>query len=787
MDYSSIENFNLTTEERTVLERISKGEQMMGNNLIIPFDPNNSGSRKLMAFNQTSHVVNTSYPDIPFISTGYETLFGEKSSSHTIAECDYDVLAILHKFDNNPKIHYYLLVKESDGDRYDIIERVEAVHTCEAYGYRMNNKYLDSRTLGARQIKKGDIVRKSNVFDEYGNRGGGVNLLCAYIQCTEDEEDAIIISEAARDKLKYEQVHEINIVINENDIPLNIYGDDNNYKIMPDAGEDIVDGLLLCNRRIITNEILFSQSNDRLKHPQVPDDKYYASGKVVDISVVCNNPELLHHKHYQQLNKYYQYSITFSKSVVDAVDNLVKANPNYRMSYELDKLYNNSKRIIEGRAIISNDKKFSNMIVTILILETKRAGSVDKLSDRYGGKGEIGEVRPTHLMPRLEDGTPIDIILNPPSIIKRQNLGTIIEPTINMASRVLLRHIYNMKINSFSNEYKNDIFTEQWVNDSLELIADFLFLVSNSSYQEFTEVIGEIEGWNVGEKNIYEKLILLNSILESECMFISVDPFDSANIDLIKSIKDFLPEIEDQYVYYDTQDSNGNLRTIKSRRPITVGHKYMYIMKQIGSIDHSAVSASATGIKNDNVKSGNKKVYKSPIKETPIRFGEMEVMNLIHFSKEVYKMINLYSSSPQARRSLKDILSTDNIFDINLQLDETHRNRNVEILNAYLSAMGLQLEIKKVPRVKRQIMINNNDIWSLYGDNLKSPFPFMKIKSYQEWSDELDYRIEETPTGQEYLVENNKVTNYKLFKIDPSLSEKNRKLKEEGDEEDNDK
>ena len=774
MNYDVFDKLNLSNEEKLTLERITRGEQMMGNNLIIPFDPNNSGSRKLMAFNQTSQVLNTLVPYIPFISTGYETLFGEKSSSHTIAKCDYDVLAILHKFDNNPKIHYYLLVKESDSDNYDIIERVEAIHTCEAYGYRMNNDYLDSRVLGERQIKKGDIVRKSNAFDEYGNRAGGANLLCAYVQCTGNEEDAIIISEKARDILQYQQVHEINIVINENDIPLNIYGDDFNYKIMPDAGEDIIDGLLMCNRRIITNEILFSQSNDRLKHPQVPDDKYYASGTVVDISVLCNNPELLNHKHYQQLKKYYDYSITFSKSVVDAVDNLVKVNPNYKMSYELDKLYNNSKKLIMGRSIISNDKKFSNMIVTILILETKRAGSVDKLSDRYGGKGEIGEVRPTHLMPRLEDGTPIDILLNPPSIVKRQNMGTIIEPTINMASRMILNHIREM--NHFpSSGYKYDIFTEQWVNDSLELIADFLFIISpDEEYLEFCEYMGEIEGWNTPEGCFEKKLEFLNTVLEYDCIYISVSPFKSATIDFMKTIKDFLPEIEDQYIYYDTPDSNGNLRTIRSRRPVTVGHKYMYIMKQIGSIDHSAVSLSATGIKNDNVKSGNKKMYKSPIKETPIRFGEMEVMNLIHFSKQVYHMITMYSSSPQARRSLKDILSTDNIFDIDLQLDSTHRNRNVEILNAYLSAMGLQLEIKKISKNTKKIMIINNDIWSLYGDNLKSPFPWMKIKSYQEYSDELDYRIEDTPDGIEFLVENNKITDYGLFKIDPKVIDKNR-------------
>lgn len=773
MDNSKLNNLSLTNEEQDVLNRITKGEQMMGNNLIIPFDPNNSGSRKLMAFNQTTQTVNTVVPYVPYISTGYETLFGEKSSSHVVAECDYDVIAILHKFDENPKIHYYLLVKESDSDNYDIIERVEAIHTCEVYGYKMNNKYLDSKVVGTRQIKKGDIIKKSNSFDEFGNRAGGANLLCAYIQNTGNEEDSIIISEKAREKLQYQKVHEINIIINENDIPLNMYGDDYNYKIMPDAGEEVVDGILLCNRRIVNNEILFSQSNDRLKSPQVSDDKYYVSGQVVDIRVECNNPELLNSRYYSQLKKYYNYSLNFSKSVVDSVENFVKTNPNYKMSFALDKLYCNSKRLINGASIIYNDKRFSNMLVTILVLETKKCGSVDKLSDRFGGKGEIGEIRPTELMPCLEDGTPIDIILNPPSIIKRQNLGTIIEPTINMASRIILNHIKERGKEAYNGKY--DLFTKQWVDDSLELIADFFYIISpDGNYIEFCDMMADIESFNYSDEHSDKlKLDFLLSILEDDCIYITTDPYTSVDLNYLKELKDFLPEIEDQYIYYKSYDSNGNIKITKGRRPITVGHKYMYIMKQIGSIDHSAVSLSSTGIKNDNVKSGNKKLYKSPIKETPIRFGDMEIMNLIHFSKQIYYMMTLYSSSPQARRSMKDILSADNIFDINLTLNEKFRNRNVEILNAYLSTMGLKLKIKKSGNEIKKLTMYNLDIWNL-NEQITDENSLFKIKTYQDFSDDLNFTVR-TVDGIDIFFESNKVKDFKLFKFNPSLLDNDKK------------
>ena len=51
----------------------------------------------------------------------------------------------------------------------------------------------------------------------------------------------------------------------------------------------------------------------------------------------------------------------------------------------------------------------------------------DKLAGRHGNKGVIGKILPVEDMPFLEDGTPVDIVLNPHGVPRRMNVGQILE------------------------------------------------------------------------------------------------------------------------------------------------------------------------------------------------------------------------------------------------------------------------------------------------------------------------------------------------------------------------
>ena len=153
------------------------------------------------------------------------------------------------------------------------------------------------------------------------------------------------------------------------------------------------------------------------------------------------------------------------------------------------------------------------------------------------------------------------------------------------------------------------------------------------------------------------------------------------------------------------RDSMANIRYIEARRTLVVGRQYIYRLKQYAEEKFSAVSLSATNIKNENSRNTSKKNYKSIYSKTPIRFGEMETGDLAHLGMEnVIINLMLHSASPHGRRLTEELL-TGNPFEIDIKLDDMSKNRSVEILNAYLLTMGLELEFKKIPKKKRQVML----------------------------------------------------------------------------------
>ena len=71
-------------------------------------------------------------------------------------------------------------------------------------------------------------------------------------------------------------------------------------------------------------------------------------------------------------------------------------------------------------------------------IATKRKNSVgDKMSGRHGNKGVISRILPEEDMPFMEDGTPVDIVLNPQGIPSRMNLGQVLEVHLGMAAKAL--------------------------------------------------------------------------------------------------------------------------------------------------------------------------------------------------------------------------------------------------------------------------------------------------------------------------------------------------------------
>jgi len=75
--------------------------------------------------------------------------------------------------------------------------------------------------------------------------------------------------------------------------------------------------------------------------------------------------------------------------------------------------------------------------IDVQVAEMRKIQAGDKLAGRHGNKGVIGKVLPIEDMPFLEDGTPVDIILNPLSIASRMNLGQVLEAHLGLSAKKL--------------------------------------------------------------------------------------------------------------------------------------------------------------------------------------------------------------------------------------------------------------------------------------------------------------------------------------------------------------
>ncbi len=77
------------------------------------------------------------------------------------------------------------------------------------------------------------------------------------------------------------------------------------------------------------------------------------------------------------------------------------------------------------------------MQIQVFVAQMRKVAVGDKLAGRHGNKGVIAKILPAEDMPFMEDGTPVDIILNPMGVPSRMNLGQLFEAHLGMAARAL--------------------------------------------------------------------------------------------------------------------------------------------------------------------------------------------------------------------------------------------------------------------------------------------------------------------------------------------------------------
>ncbi len=96
------------------------------------------------------------------------------------------------------------------------------------------------------------------------------------------------------------------------------------------------------------------------------------------------------------------------------------------------------------------------MQIQIFVAQLRKIGVGDKMAGRFGNKGVVAKVLPVEDMPFLEDGTPVDVVLNPLGVPSRMNLGQIFETHLGMAAQALGYRVATPSFNGVPSEKISD-------------------------------------------------------------------------------------------------------------------------------------------------------------------------------------------------------------------------------------------------------------------------------------------------------------------------------------------
>ena len=113
-------------------------------------------------------------------------------------------------------------------------------------------------------------------------------------------------------------------------------------------------------------------------------------------------------------------------------ESLEKTRTDFDLAFELKK-----KKLTQGDELPPGVQK----MVKVYLAVKRRLQPGDKMAGRHGNKGVVSKITPIEDMPYMEDGTPVDIVLNPLGVPSRMNIGQILETHLGMAARGLGKKI----------------------------------------------------------------------------------------------------------------------------------------------------------------------------------------------------------------------------------------------------------------------------------------------------------------------------------------------------------
>jgi len=314
---------------------------------------------------------------------------------------------------------------------------------------------------------------------------------------------------------------------------------------------------------------------------------------------------------------------------------------------EMEKRFNDGrKKIVQGDDLAPGVLK----IVKVYLAVKRRIQPGDKMAGRHGNKGVISIVVPMEDMPYMEDGTPVDIVLNPLGVPSRMNIGQVLETHLGLAAKGLGHRIGSLLDNKAS----------------MSEIKSYLLKIYNHDGQKRLELD------SLSEAEIY---VLANNLRAGVPMATPV--FDGASETEIKAMLNLagLP-------------SDGKTMLIDGRtgrqfdNPVTVG--YMYMLKLNHLVDdkmHARSTGSYSLVTQQPL--GGKAQFGGQ------RFGEMEVWALEAYGAAytLQEMLTVKSDDVAGRTKIyKNIVDGDHRMDPGMP-------ESFNVLLKEIRALGIDIEL----------------------------------------------------------------------------------------------
>jgi len=693
---------------------------------LICFPSDTDSSRSLMATSQQKQFLTLLNPDVPHVLTGFENAFGKYNRSYKRLEGEWEVIDKIDKFGDG--MVFTLVLYNAKTRTYDMIEKIVAETKTEKFGYLYNTEKMDSLEVGEKITD--DVLYKSTSYDGHMNYRLGKNALVMYSTSNPTIEDAIYVRKGWADTVQFVELDTVTVPLNDNDIFINRYGTDEEYKPFPNIGERVVDNVLCTTRRIIKEHLLYDFQGKNLRQSCSTDVDYFTSkdALVYDINVYYNgDDEFPRNLFNQELGRVYDACCSYADRVTSAarkIKDKCKDSTRYHYTPNVPYMISKYQHVSDPEYKWKHkDREFSNVLVTFKTYAVVSLQAGYKLVGRYGDKGVISriandgiaqdtgedayiesvikegligsfqeELTPEEMaelskrfhvvedseMPYMEDGTKVDILLNASGAIRRLNNGQLDEVDLAFQMECIRKKICETPD----------------IEEKYALLFKFLEIVNQDEYKFFYAKYAQwsqrvtIENHTIQFLDQEERLRFIRDV-EKNGIYLVKPPHACIRYDTVKAVYDAFPFIQPVQLYID----KFGIAKKKIMRKCIVGTKYMYALKQTSNKNFSARSMGRVNKKGLPEKSTDKRDNRAEISHNPLKLGEVHNLMSAVSGRDMAEHNIFTRSSPVGRKSLIRILqATGDPAQIHkLKIKTDYRNVNADIFNAYLKTWGIRV------------------------------------------------------------------------------------------------